>query len=77
MQALLIIISAAPVDPNLAVVDDNLLDLMWSITVAIFVLFGMIGAFVSGKVADHFGRYVFAVIIICPCWCYSRYKLKF
>ncbi|KAK3603513.1 hypothetical protein CHS0354_030370 [Potamilus streckersoni] len=37
-------------------VDDNFLDLMWSITVAIFVLFGMFGAFASGKIADFFGR---------------------
>jgi MFS family permease len=29
---------------------------LWSITVAIFVLFGMIGAFISGKWADYFGR---------------------
>ncbi|KAL3861432.1 hypothetical protein ACJMK2_007466 [Sinanodonta woodiana] len=36
--------------------DNNFLDLMWSITVAIFVLFGMFGAFVSGKIADFFGR---------------------
>ena len=46
----------ATVGPDIAVLDDNLLDLLWSITVAIFVLFGMIGAIVSGKVADHFGR---------------------
>ena len=41
----------------MATVNDNLLDLLWSITVAIFVLFGMIGALISGKVADYFGRY--------------------
>ncbi|XP_078336749.1 solute carrier family 2, facilitated glucose transporter member 1-like [Crassostrea virginica] len=29
---------------------------LWSITVAIFVLFGMFGAFASGKWADYFGR---------------------
>lgn len=29
---------------------------LWSITVAIFVLFGMIGAFASGAWADYFGR---------------------
>lgn len=31
---------------------------LWSITVAIFVLFGMFGAFASGKWADYFGRQV-------------------
>lgn len=31
---------------------------LWSITVAIFVLFGMIGAFASGAWADYFGRFV-------------------
>ncbi|XP_062597352.1 solute carrier family 2, facilitated glucose transporter member 1-like [Saccostrea cucullata] len=29
---------------------------LWSVTVAIFVLFGMVGAFISGKWADYFGR---------------------
>lgn len=46
---------------------------LWSITVAIFVLFGMIGAFVSGKWADYFGRQVhvcdsislFNIIYVC------------
>lgn len=51
------------VDPNLAVVDDNLLDLLWSITVAIFVLFGMIGAFMSGMVADRIGRKLGMILI--------------
>lgn len=35
--------------------DDNI-EILWSVTVAIFVLFGMIGAFLSGKFADAFGR---------------------
>lgn len=43
-------------DPSLAHVDDNLLDLMWSVTVAIFVLFGMVGSLVSGRIASRFGR---------------------
>ncbi|KAJ8321106.1 hypothetical protein KUTeg_002693 [Tegillarca granosa] len=33
-----------------------LVDFLWAVTVAIFVLFGMVGAFISGKVADYFGR---------------------
>lgn len=37
---------------------DNFIDLMWSITVALFVFFGMIGAFASGRIADYFGRSV-------------------
>ncbi|XP_076451529.1 solute carrier family 2, facilitated glucose transporter member 3-like [Babylonia areolata] len=32
------------------------LDMLWSTTVALFVFFGMIGAFSSAKVADFFGR---------------------
>ncbi|ESO91108.1 hypothetical protein LOTGIDRAFT_228693 [Lottia gigantea] len=32
------------------------LDLLWSTTVAAFVLFGMVGAFSSAKIADYFGR---------------------
>ena len=32
------------------------MDWWWSVTVAIFVLFGMVGAFVSGKIADGYGR---------------------
>ncbi|WAR14416.1 GTR1-like protein [Mya arenaria] len=35
---------------------DNYIELMWSITVALFVFFGMIGAFASGRIADYFGR---------------------
>lgn len=35
---------------------DDKVELLWSVTVAIFVLFGMIGAFASGKFADYFGR---------------------
>lgn len=38
--------------------EDPVLELLWAITVAIFVLFGMFGAFASSRVADHFGRYV-------------------
>jgi hypothetical protein len=38
-------------------IDPNFLELTWSITVAIFVAFGMIGAFASGKIADSLGRY--------------------
>ena len=37
--------------------DNDMIEILWSVTVAIFVLFGMIGAFASGKFADHFGRY--------------------
>ena len=36
--------------------DATTLELLWSMTVAAFVLFGMIGAFISAKVADFFGR---------------------
>ncbi|XP_060075926.1 solute carrier family 2, facilitated glucose transporter member 1-like [Ylistrum balloti] len=36
--------------------NEPVIEILWSITVAIFVLFGMIGAFVSGSMADHFGR---------------------
>ncbi|PVD36656.1 hypothetical protein C0Q70_03642 [Pomacea canaliculata] len=32
------------------------LEILWSVTVALFVFFGMIGAFSSAKVADFFGR---------------------
>ena len=39
------------------IADDNFIEIMWSVTVAIFVLFGMIGAFASGELADRFGRW--------------------
>lgn len=42
---------------NKASTDDDKIEILWSVTVAIFVLFGMIGAFASGKFADYFGRY--------------------
>ena len=42
---------------NAASTDDDRIEILWSVTVAIFVLFGMIGAFASGKFADYFGRY--------------------
>ena len=32
------------------------LEILWSTTVALFVFFGMIGAFSSARVADYFGR---------------------
>ncbi|KAL4220891.1 Solute carrier 2 [Mactra antiquata] len=56
------------VDPYLAksadeIADDNFIELMWSITVSLFVFFGMIGAFASGKIADTFGRKKGMVII--------------
>ncbi|KAH3817958.1 solute carrier family 2, facilitated glucose transporter member 1-like [Dreissena polymorpha] len=35
---------------------DNFIEIMWSLTVALFVFFGMIGAFSSGRIADYFGR---------------------
>ena len=41
---------------NAASTDDDRIEILWSVTVAIFVLFGMIGAFASGKFADYFGR---------------------
>lgn len=31
-------------------------EILWSITVAIFVLFGMMGSFMSGKLAERLGR---------------------
>lgn len=43
--------------------DDNNIEILWSVTVAIFVLFGMIGAFASGKFADKFGRKKGMIII--------------
>lgn len=42
---------------------DDKVELLWSVTVAIFVLFGMIGAFASGKFADYFGRKKGMIII--------------
>ena len=36
--------------------EDPIIEVLWSITVAIFVLFGMFGAFMSGAMADKFGR---------------------
>ncbi|XP_045161535.2 solute carrier family 2, facilitated glucose transporter member 1-like [Mercenaria mercenaria] len=48
-------------DPFLAFTEeeieaDNVIEILWSITVAFFVFFGMIGAFSSGRIADYFGR---------------------
>ncbi|XP_063410670.1 solute carrier family 2, facilitated glucose transporter member 1-like isoform X2 [Mytilus trossulus] len=43
--------------------EDDKVELLWSVTVAIFVLFGMIGAFASGKFADYFGRKKGMIII--------------
>lgn len=37
-------------------IDNDKIEILWSATVAIFVLFGMIGAFASGWFADYFGR---------------------
>lgn len=37
--------------------EDDFVELLWSITVSIFVLFGMIGSFMSGKLAERLGRY--------------------
>ena len=34
----------------------NLIELLWSVTVAVFVLGGAVGAFASGKVGDYLGR---------------------
>ncbi|XP_076085140.1 solute carrier family 2, facilitated glucose transporter member 5-like [Mytilus galloprovincialis] len=36
--------------------EDDFVELLWSITVSIFVLFGMIGSFMSGKLAERLGR---------------------
>lgn len=60
--------TAMPRDPLLAktskeIDEDNFIELMWSLTVALFVFFGMVGAFSSGKIADHFGRKKGMVII--------------
>ena len=41
------------------------LEILWSSTVALFVFFGMIGAIISAKVADYFGRWVQA---LCGFW---------
>lgn len=40
------------------------LEILWSVTVALFVFFGMIGAFSSAKVADFFGRWVLFIGVI-------------
>ncbi|KAL5013899.1 hypothetical protein ScPMuIL_008169 [Solemya velum] len=37
-------------------IDPAVIELLWAITVAICVLFGMVGAFTSGKIAEKFGR---------------------
>lgn len=55
-------------DPYLAKTEteieaDNFIEILWSITVAFFVFFGMIGAFTSGRIADYFGRKKGMVII--------------
>lgn len=39
-------------------INPNMIDLLWSITVAVCVLFGMFGAFLSGKIAEKIGRLV-------------------
>lgn len=36
--------------------EDPFIELLWSLTVAIFVAFGMIGSFISGNVAEKLGR---------------------
>lgn len=38
-------------------------EILWSVTVALFVFFGMVGAFSSAKVADYFGRKKGMIII--------------
>ncbi|XP_052761204.1 solute carrier family 2, facilitated glucose transporter member 1-like isoform X2 [Mya arenaria] len=43
--------------------EDNFIELLWSLTVALFVFFGMVGAFASGRVADYFGRKKGMIII--------------
>jgi len=45
-------------------IEDPIIEILWSITVAIFVLFGMIGAFISGHVADKFGRCALEIYIL-------------
>ena len=44
--------------------ESDVIEILWSITVAIFVLFGMIGSFLSGKVAERLGRFVSIYYII-------------
>lgn len=44
--------------------ESGVVEILWSITVAIFVLFGMIGSFLSGKVAERLGRFVSVYYII-------------
>lgn len=48
---------------KVASIKNDEIELLWSVTVAIFVLFGMIGAFASGKFADYFGRKKGMIII--------------
>ncbi|XP_052082863.1 solute carrier family 2, facilitated glucose transporter member 1-like [Mytilus californianus] len=48
---------------KVASMKNDKIELLWSVTVAIFVLFGMIGAFTSGKFADYFGRKKGMIII--------------
>ncbi|CAG5125092.1 unnamed protein product, partial [Candidula unifasciata] len=43
--------------------EDWVIKLLWSTTVAAFVLFGMIGAFISAQVADFFGRKLGMIVI--------------
>ncbi|KAH9510278.1 Solute carrier 2, facilitated glucose transporter member 3 [Bulinus truncatus] len=49
-------------DPSL-LLDTWVIKFLWATTVAAFVLFGMIGAFCSAKVADFFGRKKGMIII--------------
>ena len=44
--------------------ESDVIEILWSVTVAIFVLFGMIGSFLSGKVAERLGRFVSIYYII-------------
>jgi len=44
--------------------ESDVVEILWSVTVAIFVLFGMIGSFLSGKVAERLGRFVSIYCII-------------
>lgn len=43
-------------DEDMPHVNEDYMDLLWAVTVAVFVLFGMVGALISGKIADSFGR---------------------